>query len=329
MPLNRLWFITTPRTASNLLIRILATDRQPNTIPGEYFCQQALNVLEESGCLEKPLGDWSSHEISKIGNIYQESFDQLQAFVKAAGDKRIVLKEHALFVIDPATRVRPADSAAKHELLCKVKNSEMSCLSLPDLPPNVTVFPDEFLASWFPVLLIRHPAVAFPSYYRTYSTHWAKTPEEREAMKGEIQTAMTLRWARSLYDWYLALWEQIGSDANLPRPIVLDAEDYMSDPEMIERFCDTVGLDSSKLQLSWEPASKEALENTDPGKRRMRDTLFASTCINPEKIKREISLQEEVQKWQLEFGEDDARKIADWVKSALPDYEFLRERRFT
>ncbi|KAJ5633129.1 hypothetical protein N7490_009468 [Penicillium lividum] len=232
--------------------------------------------------------------MSKIGNVYQDSFDQLQAFVNPAGDKRVVLKEHALFVIDPATKICPADSAAKHELLCKVKSSEIPSLSLPNLPPNHTVFPDEFLASWFPVLLIRHPAIAYPLYYRTYSTHWAKTAEEREAVKGEIQTAMTLLWARSLYDWYLALWEQVGSDANLPRPIVLDAEDYMSDPKLIERFCDTVGLDSSKLQLSWEPASKEALEDTDPGKRRMRDTLFAST--------------------------------ADWVKSALPDYEFLRER---
>jgi hypothetical protein len=64
----------------------------------------------------------------------------------------------------------------------------------------------------------------------------------------------------------------------------------MLEPEFTERFCDTVGLDSSKLQLSWEPVSKEALENTDPGKRRMRDTLFASTGIDPEKIKQETSL---------------------------------------
>jgi hypothetical protein len=249
--------------------------------------------------------------------------------VNAAADKRVILKEHALFVIDPTTRVRPVDSSAKHELLFKTKSSEVSSLRLPQLPPNVTVLPDEFLASWFPVLLIRHPAIAFPSYYRTYSTHLGKSAEEREAMKGEIKTAMTLRWARSLYDWYLALWEQFGSDANLPRPIVLDAEDFMSDPAVIERFCNTVGLDSSKLQLSWEPASKEDLENTDPGKRRMRDTLFASTGINTEKIKRKISLQEETQKWKVEFGEDGAREIAGWVKSALPDYEFLRERRFT
>jgi hypothetical protein len=49
MPLNRLWFITTPRTASNLLIRILATDRQPDTTQGEYFFHPALDVLEGSG----------------------------------------------------------------------------------------------------------------------------------------------------------------------------------------------------------------------------------------------------------------------------------------
>jgi hypothetical protein len=136
--------------------------------------------------------------------------------VNAAADKRVVLKEYALFVVDPTTRIYPADSSTEHELLFKAKSSEISSLPLLNLPLNVIVFPDEFLASWFPVLLIRHPAIAFPSYYRTYSTHWAKTAKEREAMKGEIQTAMILRWARSLYDWYLALWEQLGSDANLP-----------------------------------------------------------------------------------------------------------------
>lgn len=328
MSLDRIWLVTTPRTASNLLVRILAADKQPNTVQGEYFFQSAFDALESSGCLEKARDKWTDEEMSDLKKVYQERFNELEGFEKSQ-DKRIILKEHVLFVVDPTARIHSAGPSVDPELLFKTKGSvESSTPHLENLPLNVTVLPDEFLASWFPVFLIRHPAIIFPSYYRTYCTHWAKTESEREAMKGEIQSAMSLRWVRSLYNWYMALWEQLDSK-DIPQPIILDAEDFMADPEIIARFCDVVGLDRSKLQLSWEAASKETLENTNPGDRRMKDTLLASTGIDPEKIKREVSLEEEMRKWEVEFGEAGALELADWVKSALPDYEFLRSRKFT
>lgn len=32
-------------------------------------------------------------------------------------------------------------------------------------------------------------------------------------------------------------------------------------------------------------------------------------------------------KWAEEFGETEARRIESWVRKAMPDYEYMRERR--
>ncbi|KAF7590778.1 hypothetical protein BBP40_002394 [Aspergillus hancockii] len=330
MSLNRIWLITAPRTASNLLVRILAPDHQPNTISGEYYFRDALWQTESSRCLEKSLESWSADDISALRKAYQRCFDRLQAFSSTATDKRIILKEHVLFVLDPGARARSRDSVLKEEhMCCKVQDRVTSDLQVSGLPLNISVLPGRFLAGWFPVFLIRHPAVVFPSYYRTYVTHWARTPEVMERCKGEIETAMTLRWSRCLYDWYQALWEQAGRHKGLPAPIILEAEDIMSEPQLVARFCQTVGLDSSQLQYSWKPVSKDVLDSINPGERRMRDTLYASSGVDQGRIRRKIDMDKEIQKWKIEFGEAAALDLEHWVRAAMPDYEFMRQRRFT
>ncbi|KAB8074586.1 hypothetical protein BDV29DRAFT_190841 [Aspergillus leporis] len=330
MSLDRIWLVTAPRTASNLFVRILAPDQQPNTISGEYYFRDALWQTERSRCLEKSQEAWSADDISGLRKAYQCCFDRLQSFSSTATEKRIILKEHALFVLDPGVRARSHNSVLKEEhLCCRVQDRVTGDLQLPGLPLNISVLPDRFLAGWFPVFLIRHPAIVFPSYYRTYVTHWARSPEVLERCKGEIKTAMTLRWSRYLYDWYQAIWEQTGRHKNLPAPIVLDAEDIMSEPQLVARFCQTVGLDSSQLQYSWEPVSKDVLESINPGKRRMRDTLYASSGVDQGRIKREIDMDEEIQKWKTEFGGAAALDLEHWVRVAMPDYEFMHQRRFT
>ena len=50
----------------------------------------------------------------------------------------------------------------------------------------------------------------------------------------------------------------------------------MTEPEVIIRFCEFVGLDSTKLQFKWTPARKEELTQLrDDTQRRMRSTLSA------------------------------------------------------
>lgn len=61
----------------------------------------------------------------------------------------------------------------------------------------------------------------------------------------------------------------------------------------------------------------------------MKDTLFASTGILKEKTSQNLTLEEEVSKWKVEFGESEGSQLEGWVKDAMPDYEYLWRNRLT
>jgi hypothetical protein len=64
--------------------------------------------------------------------------------------------------------------------------------------------------------------------------------------------------------------------------------------------------------------------------RRMKSSLLSSTgIIRQGKVAAGLDIEHEAQKWAHEFGEEEAKKVANWVRAAMPDYEFLRERRLT
>jgi hypothetical protein len=41
----------------------------------------------------------------------------------------------------------------------------------------------------------------------------------------------------------------------------------------------------------------------------------------------EVDLEGEVEKWKEEFGVDEARRLEEWVRASVSDWEWLRERR--
>ena len=69
-------------------------------------------------------------------------------------------------------------------------------------PHNETLFPDDFLNTLKPTFLIRHPALAFPSYYRA-----ARRADGDQYLRSEqgqrvCRNIMTLHWSRELYIFY-------------------------------------------------------------------------------------------------------------------------------
>jgi hypothetical protein len=59
----------------------------------------------------------------------------------------------------------------------------------------------------------------------------------------------------------------------------------------------------------------------------MLSTLIASDSIQKDMSAANINIDEEARKWKEEFGESHAQKIEKWVRDAMPDYEYLKERR--
>jgi hypothetical protein len=177
-----------------------------------------------------------------------------------------------------------------------------------------------------PTFLIRHPALVFPSNYRT-----ARDLEGPEAAKVDPahDIEMTLHWSRALFDYYAAQLDKSASngDSDSQWPIIIDADDIMLEPELVLRNASIIGLDPARLKFSWKPATTEELAKTSKFSQRMLSSLNASAGILEGKTSTNISIEDEAAKWRAEFGKEEGSKIEKWVRAALPDYEYMRARR--
>ena len=336
-PPRRLLLVSYPRTASNLFMRILSPADQPNVVcekSGGYFFLPTRILIKELGISEKPYDQWNDDEQSALKNCFQECFDKLQAHVELAGTegKTVVAKEHASFLMDPTA----LDSGieGKPEAPWRVQLPDTYDGVPPtNLAPNMTVLPDEFLMTWFPTFLIRHPALSVPSFYRTCIVDDDGKPVDLESFPMTLELHTRLRWTRMIYDWYSEQWNRSNGDSNGstngPKPIILDADDILTKPEVMIRFCRLVGLDSSKLRFNWEPAGKQELKEEIVGAKKMKATLLSSSGIVAGKTADSLCLDQKAAEWKNEFGEVEGSKIEKLVKAAMPDYEYLQSKRLT
>ncbi|PGH26458.1 hypothetical protein AJ80_01771 [Polytolypa hystricis UAMH7299] len=334
---RRFYLLTYPRSASNLLVRILNLDDQ-NVLPAEdydgshagYFFFQAMMLrtrLELSG---KAIGEWTQDERSQAREAYQKGFDALNNYVNAseARGKLVFVKEHTPLLVEPVKEtnfVHGENTSQETPWVVKTPQGEhQSAL-------NPTILPDEFLKTWSPTFLIRHPALAYPSLYRAVRD-MAEKEGAAVAHPDTLTADMTLHWSRSLYEFYidhLQKYPDGTSSAQLDAefPIILDADDVIAQPAVVLKFAKMVGLDTSKLKFSWDPTSSETLEHMRADMKRMLSTLHASSGVVKDKLSTSIDIDEEAKKWQTEFGDDMAMNLEKWVRAAMPDYEYLKARR--
>lgn len=324
-----LLLVTSPRTASNLLVRLLNLPEQQQAVSresGGYFFFPAAVSMNITGLLHRPRAEWSDCEIGELRNKYQSCYDQLQQLLDAADQqgKMAVTKEHAPFIISPiavSDFLHGSESGAvPWRVEVPQRYHDTKCP--PGLRPNPSVLPDEFMLHCKPAFLIRHPALAFPSHYRVMLSFcdgdMAKLEDE---MVPYTATACTLRWTRQLYDWYATAWAALGLEAK--RPIVLDAEDMLQNPEVVLLFCSLVGLDQKKVQFHWDPLTKEEQGEVSATSAKTRATLHSSSGITKGKSFEGLTIEGEAEKWKAEFGELVGNRIEGWVRAAMPDYTYL------
>lgn len=335
------YLITYPRTCSNLLVHMLALDEQPSIFPtpnnGGYFFLPHFTQALEKGLLCKHVDQLSEEEATWMKQSQQAAADALgQHIAKARSmQKGVLVKEHATLMANPVATTR---------LLCGPESTtqQPSAWSADPGPvafnektagehslANVTPLPDQFLRAWKPIFLIRNPVSAFPSYHR--ASRELKFNNSDDTYK----LLMTMHWNRALYDWYAQQFEATAAaqngdahqDEDASWPILLDADDVMTEPSVLLRLCEIIGLDSSKLRYSWEQSSRETLEAKPPKERRMLSSLLASSGIDKSKTSANLSIETEAMKWREEFGEEDGAMIEEYVRDAMPDYEYLKARR--
>ncbi|MCJ1283024.1 hypothetical protein MMC26_002351 [Xylographa opegraphella] len=333
---RRFFLLTHPRSCSNLLVRILNFGDQPDVVQHDigqgYFFLPPVLLREKLTLQGKNVEDWSKDELDQMKQEYQHSFTELQKYIEVAeaGDKIVFVKEHAYFLMEPAALSRFAfgsDNVKQAPWTVQIPDTYGSNVTRSSL--NYTLLPDEFLQTWTPTFLIRHPALMFPSHYRTILDTLGVAAAHAEGLSSEI---MSLHWTRTLYDWYSKhlVKRDSGSANEVKWPLLLEADDIINNPEVVVRFSKIVGLDPTKLQFEWQPAEKEFVAQlTNDVSRRMLSTLTASAGIMKEKSSADIDISIEAKKWRKEFGQSEGEKMERWVKASMPDYEYLYAKRLT
>ncbi|KAF2967262.1 hypothetical protein GQX73_g6316 [Xylaria multiplex] len=322
---RRYWLLTMPRTASNMLVRILNLDEQgvrPAYHGGYFFFPSMMTRLN----LYNKETQWTPEDRVGVEGSVKKSFDALQDYLEAAEEagEKIFVKEHISFLnevhYEYEHMYQPLDGengyTPKPAIARRFPGSTRSSL-------NLTSLPDEFLKTWYPTFLIRHPAMMLPSLYRTAQSD-IELYGSRRAKKEPFEIEATMKFVRSLFDFYLGYF---GKDSQWP--LVLDADDIMKYPELVMKYAKLVELDPDKLQFSWEKASEEKIEKMNSAMKVMLGSINASTGVDKGKLAGKINIDTEAEKWRTEFGEEGGRKLERWVRDAMPDYEYLRSRRLT
>ncbi|OOF93879.1 hypothetical protein ASPCADRAFT_150426 [Aspergillus carbonarius ITEM 5010] len=339
---RRILLVSVPRTASNLLLRILNIPDQPHTVTtdrGGYFFYNAFITAAKDGRLTQCPSDWTDDAKTDVQSTFQECFNRLEASCKLAeGEgKTLFAKEHAFWFFNPMafTHAIYGDDKGPYDFSSfrvQIPNAYGSTQTFS--PNNQTVFPDEYLRTWTMLFIIRHPALVFPSFCRAMNKVSKVGFTDDATLPGTLATNMTLRWTRILFDWCL---DQTGS-----APLLLDAHDVIHNPDAVTKFCRLAGLDPSKLKFAWERTAQvdsgsdgsaaqnavpEQRDKWDAAKSIMLSTLEGSSGVMKDKEPGVIDIATEAKKWRAEFGEEMALLVEKAVCDAMPDYEYLKARR--
>lgn len=319
---RRYWLLTSPRTASNLLVKVLNLDKQgvrPAREGGYFFLP---TIGRRFTLLQKPMEDWTEEEQKELEEIQKECLDRLEEYIAAADQEGqlVYVKEHALMMT--SAFYDSQHSYGTIDIPGQPKTFATTNVPNPTRSPlNLTFLPDEFLKIWSPTFLIRHPAMQLPSLFRTCLakmemdgfSRWKKEPLDIE---------VTMKWFRAMYDFYV---NYFGDGSQWP--IVLDADDIMTSPHLVSKYAGLAGLDQDKLRFSWDKANQERLSGLSTMEQRMLSTINASSKIDFSKVAGNINIDDEAVKWRSEFGEEEGRRLEQWVREAMPDYAFLHSKR--
>ncbi|KAJ3580117.1 hypothetical protein NPX13_g447 [Xylaria arbuscula] len=235
-PTSRYWLLTMPRTASNMLVRVLNLDEQgvrPAPFHGGYFFFPSM--LARLKLFNKG-SEWTPEDGTSIEEGIKKSFETLQDYLEAAEGEgqKILVKEHISFLNDPKFEYEHMYGTLPDGEILK----PMTARGFPEAtrsPLNMTALPDEFLKTWYPTFLIRHPAMMLSSLYRTAQKD-VEIYGSRRAEKEPFEFETTMKFTRSLFDFYSNHFGQ-----NSKWPIVLDADDVIQYPELVMKYTSIVG----------------------------------------------------------------------------------------
>ncbi|KAL8999033.1 MAG: hypothetical protein Q9169_002031 [Polycauliona sp. 2 TL-2023] len=321
----RIWHCTQARTASNVLAKQFRA--HPQLAPKEYTFMIA---LENSGGIREP-----SHAAKAT---FQNAFHDIQEFLASAEQegKHIFIKEHIWFMLDPRVKAAALPSESRPlksgpEVFAQAADSSANSGSFLDgdgrgNKTNPSVLPDSFMRTLAPIIQIRHPAIAIPSYYRAITF----ANPEHDVHSQDLFAATTLAWCRMTFDWFCEHVFPRRKDTSRGHdswPLVVDGDDLLNENErVIAAICSIASLDVKWVVGEWDAASEENKQKISEQHRPWVSTLQASNGVIKSGLKGEdIKIGDEAETWIKEFGPAIAKKLKELVEATMDDYLYLAQ----
>ena len=151
---------------------------------------------------------------------------------------------------------------------------------------------DEMLSYFTHSFLIRNPAMTITSMYD-------KWPDFHEKEVGFAEQR--------------ALFERILDKTGAPPPVI-DSDDLLENPaEIVEKWCEAVGLPFIESALSWEPGARDEVSWWDGGS--FHANLRNSDGLKPQPRKSYIKIEEA------------PARVQEVYERVMPHYEFMHQHR--
>ncbi|KAF9261009.1 hypothetical protein L218DRAFT_931647 [Marasmius fiardii PR-910] len=304
---TRIFLLATPRTRSNLFIQLLSS--HPRITEHQYPFSNAYHFgPERQFSRDIDIGeDGDLEEFSE--ETYKHAFEEFNKLLQTAESEQKIplIKEHIFYMMDAQTTYKClGQSVSSPRSKVSLKDSDNQS---PRPSTNPTLLPDEFLLTFTPVFIIRHPARAFPSSLRAHSRSTGG-----DVFDADFPANATFKISRILLDWYTA-------HSSKP-PIVIDGDKMVNDTKrQMKLLCERFGIDEDRIQYNWE--SKD-----DHGYGKVWDAYYegitnSTGVVRTKETMEAPILEKEMKKWSQEWNEDVAVKLKELVESAMDDYEYL------
>jgi hypothetical protein len=331
---KRAFLFSHPRTASNLLTRILSD--QPDWQVADYLFFDAFQYTRDafSGRRLEDVPRVSREEHAELISNAQE---QLKAALQVANEqvstrnspdgvrendaiecrqdiiqhKHILLKDHAHLITSVDILYGDGKPSRHDSPFTDSDDDDRSSRS--PFPENPTVLSNEQMLSWQPIILIRNPILVFESWLRAEGAPYP----DLESRYAEIYT--TMRFQRYILDWY-----ESQAAGCILKPVVLDADDIIERTDALEKLCELLGMDPARLMFEWKPTpTPKKFAGNERFKRFLR-TIQESVGIDRARTSAGVTLESRQVQWRDAFGSERAEVLASRVREAWPDYEYLR-----
>ncbi|GAW26691.1 hypothetical protein SAMD00023353_4301100 [Rosellinia necatrix] len=322
-----IFLFTHPRTASNLLMKMLRDHPGLGIIEYPfvdtyYYGKESLTLRDNDRMrsAKKRL-----HDHPALCQTFQAAFDQLEQTIQSthATGRIPFIKEHAFTLVRPEVISQNLGRDIPPRTTPRVIARALpTAADQAALDGNPTVLPTQFLLGVTPVFLIRHPALVFESILRVSGpTMGARVDDE------EFLVDASLRWLRLLHDWFA----RGGASANggVRRPIVLNADEVMARPTVVQKLCERLRVDPGDVCFQWDPVAPSVLEAQGSYHQHFFSTIQTSSGVQLDKHSapdgRPLDLDAMAESWQEAHGSDAAAALRSFVAAAMPDYEYLSQ----